>query len=317
MIGDDGQPVALAGERERALLATLALAANQVVSTVRLVEALWGNQPPATAGNALQVQVSKLRKKLAGASDRQPLRTAPHGYVLTTEAGELDMECFEELARKVPPDLRAKSEQLRQALALWRGPALADVSSELLAGEKNTTRRASPERFRTPNRGRSCFGSSRRTSRELEPLVRSYPLREGVRAQLMLALYRSGRQADALASFSTARKVLADELGIDPSPELQALEVSILRHDADLAAPQPTGRHDLEVPPADDPDNNLPVQVSSFVGRERELAEVAALVGQSRLVTLTGVGGAGKRAWHWSRRRACSTASPTGCGSSS
>jgi DNA-binding SARP family transcriptional activator len=135
VVGDDGQIVVLAGGRERVLLATLVLRANQAVSTDRLVDALWGDDPPATAANALQVHVSKLRKRLAAAGAGESLASAPQGYVLRTESGEVDLEGFERLVRMAAGDPAAISKRLREALTLWRGPALADVSSDLLRGE--------------------------------------------------------------------------------------------------------------------------------------------------------------------------------------
>ena len=239
VIGEDGGAVALAGGRERVLLATLVLGANQTVSSDRLVDALWGEDPPATAANSLQVHVSKLRKKLAAAGADDGLSSAPRGYVLRTGPDEVDLEEFERLVSAAVGDPAEVSTRLREALAMWRGPALADVSSDLLAGEKT---RLEELRLLTIERRIEAdltLGRHADLIGELEALVQADPLREGPRRQLMLALYRSGRQADALATYKAGREVLAEELGIDPGPELQALEMAILNQDPELDAPAP------------------------------------------------------------------------------
>ncbi len=237
VIGDDGSSVTLAGGRERVLLATLVLGANQVVSTDRLVDALWGEEPPATAANALQVHVSKLRKKLAEAGAGDVITRAAQGYVLQTGPGDVDLDEFEQLVGAAAADPAGVSKNLGKALALWQGPALADVSSDLLAGEKTRL-----EEFRLLALEKRidadlALGRHAELVGELEGLVQADPLREGPRRQLMLALYRSGRQADALATYREAREFLAEELGIDPGAELQALELAILNQDPDIGAP--------------------------------------------------------------------------------
>jgi predicted ATPase/DNA-binding SARP family transcriptional activator len=238
VIGEDGRAIALAGEKERVLLATLVLCANQAVSAERLVDALWGEDPPATAPNALQVYVSKLRKKLSGAGASQALeRTLSGGYLLHTKADEVDVARFEELVTSASGAPALVAAQLTEALALWRGPALADVDSDLLAGER---RRLEELRLLALERridAELALGRHAELIAELEALVHAEPFKEGPRRQLMVALYRAGRQADALAAYREAREVLAEELGVDPGPELRALEVAILRQDPALDAP--------------------------------------------------------------------------------
>jgi predicted ATPase/DNA-binding SARP family transcriptional activator len=250
VVGDDGGTVALAGGRERVLVATLVLGANQVVSTDRLVDALWGDDPPATADNALQVHVSKLRKKLSRAGARESLSSAPKGYVLSTAPGDVDLEEFEQLVSAATGEPAEISARLREALALWRGPALADVSSDLLRGVKT---RLEELRLLTVERcieAELAIGRHADLVGEIEALVQADPLREGPRRQLMLALYRSGRQADALATYREAREVLAEELGINPGSGLQALELAILNQDPELEAPLvTTGRTRTAGPP--------------------------------------------------------------------
>ena len=175
------------------MLATLAIAANQVVSTDRLMQALWGDQLPATAANALQARVSKLRKKLDARSGRQPLVSAPQGYLLRTEPGEADLHLFDRPVEQVPTDPVARAAQLRDALALWRGSALADVASDLLDGEKA---RLDEHRLAVLERridADLALGRHGELVGELEALVRTHPLRERLRGQLMMALYRAGR----------------------------------------------------------------------------------------------------------------------------
>jgi DNA-binding SARP family transcriptional activator/tetratricopeptide (TPR) repeat protein len=237
VIGADGEVVALSGERERTLLATLVLGAGQPVSVSRLIDALWGEHPPATAANTLQVHVSNLRKKLAGAGAAGNLESVPEGYALRVRADEVDATVFARVVEGTTGEAAEVAIGLAAALALWRGPALADVRSDLLVGEKT---RLDELRLRALERRIDAeleLGRHKEVVGELEAFVHTHPLRERIRRQLMVALYRSGRQADALAIYRAGQEVLAEELGIDPSPELQALEVAILRQAPELAAP--------------------------------------------------------------------------------
>jgi DNA-binding SARP family transcriptional activator len=221
--GDDVLP--LGGGRQRALLALLLTRPNEVVSTDRLVDQLWGAQPPKTALNTVQYYVSQLRKLLG--SDR--IVTRPPGYFIRVEPEELDLERFERLAA----DDSARA--LHRALELWRGPALADLAYESFAQEE--TARLEELRLAVQERRIDAdleSGHSAELTGELEQLIAQHPLRERLRGQLMLALYRSGRQAEALAAYQAARSALVDELGIEPGPELQKLERAMLQQDPDL-----------------------------------------------------------------------------------
>ena len=231
----DGAPVALGGPKPRALLAVLALEPGRVVSVDRLVEALWPGDPPETAAHAVQVYVSQLRKALGPV-----IATRAPGYELELAPERVDLHRFARLTQ----DGRAALDggdpvsaegALREALALWRGPALADFLYEPFA----QTEIARLEELRTVTleeriEADLALGRHAELVSELEALVAAQPLREHPRAQLMLALYRSGRQADALAAYRAARETLVDELGIDPSPELRELEAAILRQDESL-----------------------------------------------------------------------------------
>jgi DNA-binding SARP family transcriptional activator len=230
--GDDG-PLPLGGTKQRSLLAMLLLHANQVVSTDRLIDALWGASPPLRCGKSIQVYVSRLRKALA--DDR--LATHAPGYVLYVDPTELDLARFEQLvaeARRAPPE--SASSKLREALELWRGPPLADLAYEQFA-------QAEIARLEEMRLGALeqrldadlALGRHAELVAELETLVARHPLRERSRYQLMLALYRSERQADALQAYRQARQELSDELGLEPSESLKQLEAAILRQDPGLA----------------------------------------------------------------------------------
>jgi DNA-binding SARP family transcriptional activator len=230
-----GTSIALGGPKPRALLAALALEPGRVVSVDRLVEALWPGEPPETAAHAVQVYVSQLRKALGPV-----IATRPPGYELELAPDRVDVDRFTRLAQEgraalAGEDPVAAEGALREALALWRGPALADFLYEPFA--QNEIARledlrtvALEERIAAD----LALGRHAELVSELEALVQAQPLRERPRAQLMLALYRSGRQADALAAYRAARETLVEELGIDPGPELRELEAAILRQDDSL-----------------------------------------------------------------------------------
>jgi DNA-binding SARP family transcriptional activator len=217
--------VALGGARQRAVLALLLTRANEVVSVDRLIDELWGAEPPKTAANTVQYYVSQLRKALG--SDR--IQTHPPGYAIRVEPGELDLHRFERLLG------RGDGDALREALALWRGPALADLLYASFA-QAEITRLEELRLVALEKRigADLAAGKDAELVGELEALVREHPLRERFRAQLMLALYRSGRQADALAAYAGARATLVDTLGIEPSSALRELERAILRQDRSL-----------------------------------------------------------------------------------
>jgi DNA-binding SARP family transcriptional activator/DNA-binding beta-propeller fold protein YncE len=229
---EDGRALDVGGPRQRAVLAILALHANQVVSRDRLIDELWRESPPATAQTALQVHVSQLRKALG--ADRIETRTP--GYRLRIEPDELDVVRFEQLVTKARRASAADAgDQLRQALDIWRGPPLADLDDAL----------ARPERARLEEERMSAhelritadldLGRHEDLIPELEGLVQEHPLRERLRAQLMVALYRSGRQADALEVYREGRRLLDQELGLQPGDELRQLERAILEQDPALA----------------------------------------------------------------------------------
>jgi DNA-binding SARP family transcriptional activator/ABC-type branched-subunit amino acid transport system substrate-binding protein/DNA-binding beta-propeller fold protein YncE len=237
----EGERVEIKGGKQRELLAILLIHANDIVSPDRLIEGLWGETPPASALKTLQAYVSRLRGTLGAASGA--LETHGHGYRLRVEPGQLDAELFrsglEEGRRALARgEADAAAERLRQALALWRGPALAEFRYEDFAQAEITRL----EELRLAAREERIeadleLGRHDELVVELEALVSVQPLRERPRGQLMLALYRSGRQAEALRAYQEGRRALAEELGLEPSESLQRLERQILDHDPALAAP--------------------------------------------------------------------------------
>ena len=230
----DGEALPLGGAKRRALLALLLLHANEVVSADRLVDDLWGERPPQNAAAALHNNVSRLRKLLGA----DLLASRPGGYCLCVDPSVVDLHRFESLvaeAGRAPTEARAAL--LHEALSLWRGPALADLAYEPVAVEAGRLEEARLAALESRIDADLELARHAELVGELEALVAEHPLRERMRGQLILALYRSGRQAEALDVYRETRRVLADELGLDPSPELRELELAILRQDPTLAAP--------------------------------------------------------------------------------
>jgi DNA-binding SARP family transcriptional activator len=240
-VSDETGPIALGGPRQRGLLVILLLQAGRVVPTERLVDLLWGDDAPKTATASLQNSVARLRRALGS----DVLETRAPGYVLRATPEQIDARSFERAlgdARRLPPAERRAS--LEAALALWRGPALAEFAFEDFAQAE--TRRLEELRLVAQEERIDAdleLGRHVDVVGELEALVRDHPLRETFRRQLMLALYRAGRQAEALEVYQDARARFIDELGIEPGPELKRLQSEILRHEAGLAVsdqPAPT-----------------------------------------------------------------------------
>ena len=294
----------LGGAKQRGLLALLLLDRNRVVPRDRLVDSLWSDTPPASAANSVQVYVSKLRKLLdeGDPSGESALETEPPGYLLRVPAGKLDADEFERLLAEGRAALAAGSPDeaetlLARALELWRGPALADLASEPFAQAEiarleGLRLQALEARFEAM----IALGRQADAVGELQALVGLHPLDERLRGQLMLALYRSGRQADALATFRVFRGLMSDELGLEPSAELRNLEQAILRQDASLVpVPLAPGPSAVEQSPASEPapqprtieDERRPVTVlfadivgSTALGERLEPDEAKVLVGE-------------------------------------
>jgi DNA-binding SARP family transcriptional activator len=265
---DDGRAVDLGGSRQRALLAILLLNRGRVVPSDRLIEDLYGANPPPAAGKSLQAHVSRLRKA-AGAGLR--LHTRRGGYVLEVSDGDVDADRFARLLEEGRKALSAgnpadAARSLQRALDLWRGPALVDVAYEDFAQSEiarlEELRLAAVEELVD---ARLALGGHADVAGELEQLTQEHPMRERLRGQLMLALYRSGRQADALEAYQDARRALVDELGIEPSRALRELERAILAQDPmlDLVRDEPVAE---EAPPAPAP--TAPAHVPDGAARE-------------------------------------------------
>jgi DNA-binding SARP family transcriptional activator len=297
---DHGGSVALGGVRQRALLALLALHVNETLGVERLVDELWGERAPATATKTVQVNISRLRRALersGGQGRSEVIVTRDHGYELRVDPGQVDACRFERLIVEGRRELAAgrpgrAGSLLEEALGLWRGPPLAEFVCERFAQDESA--RLDELRVGALEELIEAKLALRRHSEvvgELERLIREHPYRERLRAQLMLALYRCDRQAEALQAYRDARRILGEELGIEPSQRLRELERAILAQDQKLAMPD----HAVAGAPVE------PVLASGavFVGRQRELAELVASLdeacaGHGRLCLLIGEPGIGK-----------------------
>jgi DNA-binding SARP family transcriptional activator len=320
--GDVGR-LALGGQRHQKVLAVLLLNANSVVPLSRLIDAVWGDAPPATARQQIQNRVSALRRTLTAAGAPDVIATDGPGYVLRVDEGQLDASAFEAQVGRAETsasagDLGDAVDQLRGALALWRGPALAGLAGgpvEATATRLNERRLSTLE---TCCEHELALGRHLEIAAELTQWHDEYPLRERLAGQLMLTLYRCGRHSEALAVYQRLRARLAEELGVDPVPELTMFHQAILRHDPALQAPgdrtgtasQPresaaTTRSGV-VPTA-----QLPPDVAAFTGRTEYLGQLDALLEESdhrppaaRVAVIAGMAGVGKTtlAVHWAHR---------------
>jgi len=290
---DNGrQPVELRGNKLRTLLAALLLRAGQPVSADRLADLLWGESPPSGAANALQAQISKLRRLLVDA----PVEGRDGGYALAIDVDDIDSERFSRLAEVGHDHLTAgrhaeAAAVLRDALALWRGPAFADFAFDEFT-QSPRTRLEEMRLTATEDRidADLAVGRHEAVVAELEGLVHDHPLRERLWGQLMVSLYRCDRQSDSLRAFQRARDMLADELGLDPGPALRELERQVLGHDPALAVPASAVRSAQQSPRL----SNIHPELSTFVGRAADVVQIASLLQNGRLVSITGPGGVGK-----------------------
>ncbi|MCE7003516.1 tetratricopeptide repeat protein [Kibdelosporangium philippinense] len=255
-----GESLPVGGPRQRALLALLLLDAGRVVTVERLLGGLYGDEPPSGATSALQSQVSRLRRSF-------PIEFHPGGYRIAVDPQYVDVHQFERLAKEGAATKDPAT--LREALNLWRGPVTAN---EAAAARLEELKLATTEDLFD---AQLKLGEHNAVIPEIRAVIERNPLRERLRGQLMLALHAAGRQAEALTEFENTRRTLAEELGADPSAELSAIHLAVLK-----------GEHR--------PSANVPAQLTSFVGRTTELSRIAGLLSAARLVTITGPGGAGK-----------------------
>jgi predicted ATPase/DNA-binding SARP family transcriptional activator len=287
VLGEDGEPIVLGGPRVRALLTLLALHAGRIVGAEQLVDGMYGTRPPEGVANALQSQVSRLRRALG----RDVVEFHPAGYRLVADPQDVDARRFERLAQAGRQSLAGgdpgqAATLLREALELWRGAPLTDAPH----AEAAATALAELRLTATEDRVQADLdlGGHRELVAELTQLAAAHPLRERLRAQLMRALYGSGRQAEALTVYEEARKLLDEELGVEPGAELAAAHLAVLRADPALGSAAPSA------PAAQRSRQGLRAQLTSFVGRADELTQLGDRLRASRLVTLIGPGGAGK-----------------------
>ena len=288
---DAGEPLTVPGFKVRALLADLLVHAPEPVSADRLVDDLWGDRPPADPAGALQAKVSQLRRALAaaGPGGRNLVEYRPPGYLLRAGTDMVDASQFRELLdrARAAREPRARAALLAEALGLWRGGAFADFGDQLFT--QAAIARLEEERLTALEEqaeARLELGEHARLAGELTDLVARHPLRERLRAAQLTALYRAGRASEALASYRELRMRLADELGLDPGPELAALHQAILVQDPALQAPGSAA--------TTAPRTNVPASFGDLIGRTEAVAAVRALLASARLVTLTGPGGVGK-----------------------
>lgn len=270
----DGTPLDPGGPRPRALLTLLLLDAGRAVPLARLTDGLYGDEPPAGAANALQSQVSRLRKRLA-----LDIEAAPTGYRLAVSPEDVDLRRFEHLAREGrrllgSGDPARAAALLREALGLWRGQALADLPDAAALRTRLDEMRLAAVQDRVD--ADLALGGGPDLVPELRELLSGRPLSERLYGQLMRALHAGGRPAEALTVYEEARRALADALGTDPSADLSALHLELLR------GQEPARQR------------GVPAQLTRFIGRADELARIGTLLADARLVTLTGPGGAGK-----------------------
>ena len=306
----DGRPIELGGKRQRALLAALLIDANRTVSTSRLIEELFGSEVSRVTENRVQAGILRLRRALdngdTGNGAASVLVTRPGGYLLRVDSDQLDYARFEQLSEEGREalsrhDPATAATLLRRGLSLWRGPAFGDLSLvELAQGEIRRLDELRVAAVMDRVSADMMLGADAELVPELEAMVAEHPLQERLLGQLMLALYRSGRQADALEVYRVQRRILRDRLGLDPGPSLAELERSILRHDPDVAAvarvPRgpAVGNGRVTVCPYKGLAPFDAADAEFFCGRDRVIDDLLARVASSRLVGVIGASGVGK-----------------------
>ncbi|MER6469598.1 BTAD domain-containing putative transcriptional regulator [Streptomyces collinus] len=278
----DGTPVPIGGARLRALLSVLALRTGRTVPAGVLVDEVWGADTPADATGALQALVGRLRRTLG----TDAVASADGGYRLAADPDDIDLNRFDRLTGEglgalADGDPAKAAAVLDDALALWHGPALADLPDRAAEAVRWETRRL--DALRARHTAALALGHAEQTLPELAALCDSHPLDEPLQALRLRALRDAGRPAQALAGYEDVRRLLADRLGSDPGPELRALHAELLSEEPPRAAPEPAPRP-----------GNLPARLTSFVGREADIEAIGADLATARLVTLLGPGGAGK-----------------------
>jgi DNA-binding SARP family transcriptional activator len=304
---DEGRAVSLGGTKQRALLGRFLVHANETLTTDRLIDEVWGERPPANAAKTLQMQISRLRKALAADADDGLIVTREHGYQLRIDPERLDSHRFKRLSAEGARVLaggrpESAAETLERALSLWRDAPLTDLSYEPFAqGEIARLEDLRAGTLEHLVEAKLALGRHAEVVAQLQALIAEHPYRERLRAQLMLALYRSERQADALQAYQDARRALVEEVGIEPGERLRELERAILARDPALlaAAVEPAWEpdaHGSDVSSQGGCASRLSAPPTRTIGRDGDRDAVAKLPRRAdvRLATLTGAGGVGK-----------------------
>lgn len=309
--GDDGRPIDVGGARVRALLARLALDAGHTVPADSLIDDLWGAAAPSAAQNALQSLAARLRRALSKGDVHRVLLSERGGYHLAVSEADVDAHRFEHLTKMgrralAEEQYETAARSLWDAERLWRGPALSGLGEPPFAAAP-TARLVELRLQATEARIDAELAQGRHSAvvAEVERLAAEHPLRERLQGRLMRVLYASGRQSEALTVYERVRAALADELGADPSQDLAAIHLAVLRHAPELTPDDPTAVSNTDLADAPPSDSQEPTPVSStpatpiaplttFVGREKELCHLRSMLDDARLVTIVGPGGAGK-----------------------
>ncbi|MBL1109807.1 tetratricopeptide repeat protein [Streptomyces sp. 5-8] len=298
----NGVRLKLGGVIHERVLATLLLEAGKVLPVSRLVEAAWDEDPPATASHQVRKAVADLRRRIPGGAD--VLLTEGPGYRILIDESQNDLSEFGMLVRTAKAAvaesrLSEAAEVLRAALALWRGPVLSGLGGPVIEAAATSIEERRLAVWEEHLALRLGLGESGELIPDLRELAAQHPLRETLRGQLMLALYRSGRQAEALEEYGKVRELLVEELGVDPGPQLTRLYEGILRESPELAGPEPAAPAPVPVPLPAEPPCTLPYDLADFTGREVEMAELLRCATQKgeqgpKIVALDGMGGSGK-----------------------
>ncbi|HEV2954386.1 MAG TPA: AfsR/SARP family transcriptional regulator, partial [Candidatus Dormibacteraeota bacterium] len=280
----------LAEPKTRAVLAALLINPNHVVSANRLIALVWGPNPPMSALNTLQVQISKLRRCLGeSARERYALETRPPGYMIRIASDSIDAGQFLALSESARSAVKAGDhgaalDSLDSALALWRGAALEDVDLPFAAAERERLEGLRLDVLEDRFEALTSVGREGEALEALERTAAMHPLRERLQGQLMIALYRCGRQAEASAVYQRTRERLVEEMGMEPGPQLQGILRGILKQEVSVLTPAVTSAKR----------SNLPIARTRFVGRASQVLEIAQMVRDGPLLTLLGAGGIGK-----------------------
>ncbi|MER5474537.1 BTAD domain-containing putative transcriptional regulator [Streptomyces sp. NPDC002685] len=298
----EGARLRLGGIIQERVLATLLLEPGKVLPVTRLVEAAWDEDPPATASHQVRKAVADLRRRIPGGAE--VLLTEGPGYRIVIDESQNDLSEFGMLVRTAKAAVAESRpagavEVLRAALALWRGPLLSGSGGPVIEAAATTIEERRLAAWEQLLELRLTLGESAEVIPDLRELTAQHPLRETLHGQLMVALYRSGRQAEALEEYGKVRELLVEELGVDPGPRLTKLYEGILRESPELAGPEPAALAPAPVPLPAEPPCTLPNDLADFTGREAELAELLRCATQKgeqgpRLVALDGMGGSGK-----------------------